>query len=80
MSNTVEIPLKTFKKIEKILEKLDKSAEPVEWLNEADACKLLGIKKSTMVVKVSRNEIPATHYTIGVNKVRFYNKQKLMGL
>jgi predicted DNA-binding transcriptional regulator AlpA len=76
--NYVVIPEKVWRKIERVLDKMDK--EPVEWLNETEACQLLGIKKESMWSKVSGHKMPRSCYTIGVGGNRFYNKKALMGL
>lgn len=81
--NAVEVPLKTWKKLERVIEKLDQ--DPVEWINEDDACVLLGrngrkLSASRLYKMRREGTIPPGYYTVGVNGAIFFNKQKLMGL
>jgi hypothetical protein len=79
----VEVPSRIFKKIERVLDKLDQQDELI---NEMEARKLLGRKGRVMTAGSIYNlrragTIPPSFYTMtGVNGSVFYYKNKLMGI
>lgn len=78
----VELPLSLFKKIERVLDKLDQSDELID---ENEARKLLGKKGKVLTAGSIYNMrhngiIPPSFYTVGVNGSVFYYKNKLMGI
>ncbi len=64
------------RRLEKLLIQLVK---PV-MIDENEAAKLLGIKKSVLQQYVCRGKIPPNHYTIGALGKRFYYRDFLTGL
>jgi hypothetical protein len=79
----VQIPLKNWKKIERVLEKLDR--DPIDWINEDQARELLGkngkkLAQGTIYNMRLNKKITSDMYKEGVNGSIFYNKQRLMGL
>jgi len=83
MEKVVEMPLKTWRRLEKVMDMIE--AEQVEWINEEEACVLLGRggrRLSNSRLQRMRREgiIPFDYYTRGVNGAYFFDKKKLMGL
>jgi excisionase family DNA binding protein len=57
-----------------------RSAETGTIITEDEACELLKISARTIQNYVSSGKITPDMYTTGVNKTRFYFREKLMGL
>ncbi len=82
-SQVVEVPSRIFRKIERVLDKLDQQEELI---NEMEARKLLGRNGKVMTAGSIYNlrragTIPHSFYTTtGVNGSVFYYKNKLMGI
>lgn len=49
------------------------------WLNEAEVCELLGIKKTTLSQYCYDGRIPRTYYRVGIGGNKFFNREKIMG-
>lgn len=76
MSESVTIPTKTWKRIERVLDGL---AKP-NLITEADAINLLQVQKKTFQNYLSNGTIPPAYYRIGAAGKRFYDKDLLTGL
>lgn len=81
-TQVVEIPARIFRKIERVLDKLDQQDELID---EMEARKLLGKKGKVLTAGSIYNLryngiILPSFYTIGVNGSVFYYKNKLMGI
>lgn len=77
---TVALPRNEWQQIKRILNKLDQAASEVEYINESEACQLLGISRRTLYNYVYNGKIPMDYYTTGVGGNKFFDKKKLMGL
>jgi len=77
---TISLPRNEWKQIKKILSRLDQAATMVEWVNEAEACELLGITRRTLYNYCYNGKVPMDYYTTGVGGNKFFDKKKLMGL
>jgi predicted DNA-binding protein (UPF0251 family) len=69
------IPERIFRKMEKVLNRLDKEEELI---NEDEAAKYLGVTKKTLQNLVSSKEIPASCYKKSITNRRMYIKSKLI--
>lgn len=76
-ANYTNVPDRILNRIERRLDLLDYA---VEWINEREACELLGIKRSTLTNYISNGTIPPDAYSIGVGSNKFFDKKKLMGV
>lgn len=54
--------------------------ENSNWINEDDACNLLGWKKRTLASRVSDGTIPPDHFRTGIRGKRFFDKAFLIGI
>lgn len=79
MENVI-LPKSEWNQIKKILNKLDKAIDEVEWVNEGEAAALLEISKRTLWNYCYNGKIPMDYYTTGIGGQRFFDKKKLMGL
>jgi hypothetical protein len=79
MTQVVTIPLKTLKRIEEALGKLDET-----WISELEACELLGISRKTLQNKlIDSKDRPKVfydgiHYKKTIVGTRMWNKAKLL--
>lgn len=76
----VDIPIKTWKKLEKLLDKLEETEVKTEWVNEEEAAKILGIQKVTLRNYVRLGNIRHEWYRTGVGGNKFFDKEALQGL
>ena len=74
----IPVPENILNRIEWKLDMLDKALD--EWVNERQACELLGIKRNTLGNYVSNGTIRPDAYSVGIGNNKFFNKKKLMGL
>ena len=77
---TITLPKTEWQQIRKILQRLNEEKEAAEYINEGEACELLGISRRTLYNYCYNGRIPMDHYTTGVGGNKFFDKQKLMGL
>jgi len=77
---TITLPKNEWQQIKKILEKLDEVASEIEYVNESEACEMLGITRRTLYNYCYNGKIPADYYTTGIGGNKFFDKRKLMGL
>lgn len=77
---TIALPRTEWQQIKRILNKLDQAASEVEYINESEACELLGISRRTLYNYCYNGKIPMDYYTTGVGGNKFFDKKKLMGL
>jgi hypothetical protein len=76
----ITLPRNEWQQIKRILNRLDQSASETEYVNEGEACELLGITRRTLYNYVYSGKIPVDYYTTGVGGNKFFDKKKLMGL
>lgn len=62
------------------MSKANTKKDHTEWVNEEEACKLLGIKKNTIQNYVSTGRIKESAVSRGVSNRKFYHVPQLMGL
>lgn len=77
---TITLPKTEWMQIRKILHRLNEELDQVEYVNEAEACELLGITRRTLYNYVYNGKIPMDYYTTGIGGNKFFDKKKLMGL
>jgi hypothetical protein len=77
---TITIPKNEWQQIRKILTRLNQEVEAAEYVNESEACQLLGISRRTLYNYTYNGKIPMDYYTTGVGGNKFFDKKKLMGL
>lgn len=77
---TITLPKTEWQQIKKILQKLNDEMEAAEYVNEAEACELLGITRRSLYNYVYNGKIPMDYYTTGIGGNKFFDKKKLMGL
>jgi hypothetical protein len=75
---TITLPKTEWMQIRRILHKLNE--EQIEYVNESEACQLLGISRRTLYNYCYNGKIPMGYYTTGVGGNKFFDKKKLMGL
>lgn len=77
---TITLPKTEWQQIKRILQKLNDEIEAAEYVNEAEACELLGITRRSLYNYVYNGKIPMDYYTTGIGGNKFFDKKKLMGL
>lgn len=77
---TISLPRTEWQQIKRILNRLDHAATQIEYVNESEACELLGITRRTLYNYCYNGKVPMDYYTTGVGGNKFFDKKKLMGL
>lgn len=77
---TITLPRTEWQQIKKILHKLNQEMDAAEYINESEACELLGISRRTLYNYCYNGKIPMSYYTTGIGGNKFFDKKKLMGL
>ena len=77
MNTYMTIPRKDWLELMKIVKEIKLKKE--EWLTESELCQLLDIKKVTLHSYLSKGKITPDMYKVGIGKVKFFNKEKIMG-
>lgn len=77
---TITLPRSEWNQIKKVLHRLDQATSEIEYVNEAEACELLGITRRTLYNYCYSGKIPMDYYTTGIGGNKFFDKKKLMGL
>lgn len=77
---TITLPRTEWQQIKRILNRLDQAVSEIEYVNESEACELLGITRRTLYNYIYNGKIPVDYYTTGVGGNKFFDKKKLMGL
>lgn len=77
---TITLPRTEWQQIKRILNRLDQAVSENEYVNESEACELLGISRRTLYNYIYNGRIPVDYYTTGVGGNKFFDKKKLMGL
>lgn len=77
---TVTLPNAEWQQLKKLLRSIESEITKPEYVNEAEACELLGITRRSLYNYCYNGKIPMDYYTTGIGGNKFFDKKKLMGL